>query len=1278
MEMTPTLVWSPHPLLAGAGRQLIHIPFWPAESVAAYLTRLGVPVSDRPVILALNDKIIARSDWDKAFPRDGDIITVRARVQGGGGDGGSDPLRTVLTIAVLAFAPQAAAYLSWGLGISTTAGTALALIGGSLLVDQLAPLPKPNNPGQSSSTISPTYALTGAGNRMRPFEPLPLVFGMHKIFPDLGVAPYTEFRGEDHYLYLVFNFGLADITLTDFRIGDTALTEYQGVETEESDATGNIALFPSNVDTIAGGSLTFAAGWITKTSSIEATALVVDISGVLFYAGDDGLSARGVSLEIEYRAVGAGSWLPFNDSPSTGIPAWTANHQYVQDQIIIPPIFNGHQYRRDVAGGFLPWYSPWSGSAATEPLWATTPGAFFEDGRQFERDNDLLIYEIIRGWTEAGTISVSNVYLQNNSRSPLRVSFRRNVVPGQYEVRLRRLTSDETDDRAVSQINWDALKTYQSDSVDYTGQKRLGMIIKASGQLQGSIDTFNAIASARVPAWNGSAWTTQATNNPAWLFLWFARGKTLAGRRIFGAGLPDNRIDIEGLKVFGAWCTAKNLTFNAVLDRAINCAEALQLIARAGRGAPTWASGKLGVVWDVGNQPAVAVFGMGNIKRNSFSVQYITGKLADEIVVSFINPALNWQQDTVRVPVAGTVNPERPVTVEFFGCTDRDLAGAEANLIAAAQTYRRRRITWDTDFEGLVVQRGDVVILSHDLTQWAYSGRLVAGDGITLTLDRMVPFSPFELHYIGVVFPNGYYEIFNVDYQLGSSATVTLATAWPAVDDQGNPLYTPNTDPNHPPFDYKFVFEPKATPGKKVKILDIKPLSESAIRLLATDEEDNYYAAESASYTYAPPGVFEAALPTITRVDISDTLVVVGAGYATRIEIAFDVSGAYGSAAVRAAPVGMSLAAVGQTNERRFVFTGPPSGVMDIEILARAPTGHFKAAGRYTTQYKIIGKDRLPDDVTGFTGSQNGRFVVMQWNEIADVDRDGYEIRRAPPGIADTAEAWGRGNPVTEADRGTQITSGLVPPGLWTMLIKARDTSGNKSQNAGRFDIEVTNALDIIQQHEQAPDWLGVKTNFLVHWSGKLVPDSTRAANLHSNAELFEQFVPYPFDVCSYESPEIDLGFDSDVRLWADISAQLGRGRTGIADPRLFIDYRIAAGAYDGFEAWGIGDVRAQFVKHKLTLNTATSIAFITGMNAVADSDEFTQSGEFVSALGGTAITFPEPFHVLSDFQITPEGISAYLATYGNLTKTGAIGHIWNTSAAEVAGVNARWSAKGV
>jgi hypothetical protein len=133
-------------------------------------------------------------------------------------------------------------------------------------------------------------------------------------------------------------------------------------------------------------------------------------------------------------------------------------------------------------------------------------------------------------------------------------------------------------------------------------------------------------------------------------------------------------------------------------------------------------------------------FGMSNIIRDSFEVAYISENLADEIVVRFSNPSKDYEQDEVRVLAPDVVTPTRTSAIDLFGCTSATMAGKFANYVAAQQFYRRRRrVTWQSDFEGFVCQRGDVVLLSHDMTQWGYSGRFVSVNDNIVTLDRSVP-----------------------------------------------------------------------------------------------------------------------------------------------------------------------------------------------------------------------------------------------------------------------------------------------------------------------------------------------------------------------------------------------------------------------------------------------------------------------------------------------------------------------------------------------------------
>lgn len=326
------------------------------------------------------------------------------------------------------------------------------------------------------------------------------------------------------------------------------------------------------------------------------------------------------------------------------------------------------------------------------------------------------------------------------------------------------------------------------------------------------------------------------------------------------------------------------------------------------------------------------------------------------------------------------------------------------------------------------------------------------------------------------------------------------------------------------------------------------------------------------------------------------------------------------------------------------------------------------------TGHVVAGKSQPPADVTGFSASQNGNVVTFQWNQVGDSDLAGYEIRYGPQATAN----WSNGIVLTSVTRGTRVTSAAVPPGTWKMLIKARDTSGNYSTNATGFNLVVTNELDIISQQQQAPDWVGTKINFYVHWTGVLIPESTVLASNMTDAQLWDTFVHSPYATCTYEAPEIDIGFDDTARVWGSIESELGPGvTTGIADPDLEVDYRTAAGAYDGFEPWTIGDRTGRYFKHRLVLDTNEGIAKITGFLPTVDQIEFDQTAQVAVAAGGSTITFPIQFHVVPQVTATAVGATALFPVLDAITKTSFFARVFDAAGANVGGT-ITYNAKGV
>ncbi|MBN3003349.1 hypothetical protein JW897_06315 [Chromobacterium alkanivorans] len=746
----PRLVNLPHPL-TGAGRQVAYLPFLRNETLGGYLKRCQIEVAPGPLSVLVNHRQV--SDWRKYRLRQGDYIEIRAVVRGGGG--GGKLLRTVAMIALVLVAPQVGVMLAATLGISATTGAALVMIGGAMLINALLPPPIPQVGGLSGDAgkISPTYALSGARNQARQFAPMPLVIGRHKIVPDLAGKPFTEFVGQDQYLYQTYHFGLQPgLALDDFRIGDTPLASYQDVQLVHADAAGKLPAIFGNVNSETGREVRAVDGWVVRGLPRDTIAIGVDLQGVAYYGNDEGgMDARNISCEIQYRRLPEGTW----------------------------QAYGGDKYGQYVLPG--------------------------------------------------------------NGTNPVRRTLYHELPLGQYELRIRKTSGDVNSAREKNDFAMASLRSYRNDQTDYTGQRRVALKVRASSQLNGVIEQLSAVAAASCPVWTGSGWEVRHTTNPAWWFLWFSRGGFDAkGRRLYGAGLPDGRIELEAIKAWAAWCDAKKLSVSMVLDRECSTSDVLNQIARCGRGRYTWQTGRLGVIWDAADLPVTAVFGPSNIRPGSFRIEYANEKTADEVIVNFVNPEKGFQADQVRVGVPGVLSPTNPVSLDFVGCCDAGMAGREANLIAASQIHHRRRVSWESDIEGLVATRGDVVLLSHDLASWSYSGRLLGGSRGRLQLDKAVPLGANA--WVGVRFPDGRYSTYRVRAGAGESDALDLRDLIPA-DDAGGVLPVPD-ESDALPYDWMWFYDVGAQPGRRVKIVDVKP-SQDNVRFIAIDDVPAYYAAES-------------------------------------------------------------------------------------------------------------------------------------------------------------------------------------------------------------------------------------------------------------------------------------------------------------------------------------------------------------------------------------------------------------------------------------------------
>ena len=678
----------PHPLTA-AGRMTTALPASTTTLRQAldalwkkYPTR---HVAEDALLITLNGVIVPCADWASTGLVPGSVVTLRAVAQGGGD---SNPMAVVAMLALTFAAPglgNLATGAAWGTKttfLSTLAATGVALAGG-LVINALFPPPRPEGP----DTAAPrqVYSLAGGANRPRLHQPMMLVLGEHRVYPDLLASPYLDMDGQESDLQQMVSFGLGNLDISDIRVGDTPLDDYIGVQKEILREGRVSTIVRQNTETIDGAELgsnepSTQPVWVTRELPTGTRTAKLLISAVLYDQRGSGKKGRadprGHNIDVWYRDTASDATVT-SERVCTTMPGHWKTLQGIFNQEWVPPV----TICKDVERTSGPWVQ-------------------------------------------------KRVFIKGDQRNLYRQTYSIALDPGKrYEVRTRIVGKIPNDRGAKLFIKLDAIVCHKENvpqSSSYYEQTRMAVKIRASKQLHGRLERLSAIVQQKLPVYRGGRWgVPEATSNPAFIFRAFARGwRDEGGRLLAGAGLDEKLIDDASIIDWGKYCDTQRLACNLALTGTQTAEQVLTTIAQCGRASLDWAAGKLGVVWDAANKPVTAMFGPQSILAGSFAWQWAGEEVAEEIICNFINPAMDWQQDTVRRVVPGIVGPRKTATLTLPGITNRAQAQQACNLLAAKQKYHRRRLSWEVGAEGLAVRRGDVVYVSHSLIDGGITGRL--------------------------------------------------------------------------------------------------------------------------------------------------------------------------------------------------------------------------------------------------------------------------------------------------------------------------------------------------------------------------------------------------------------------------------------------------------------------------------------------------------------------------------------------------------------------------
>lgn len=319
----------------GMGRRELKLPYGATIAAIMAIAMPGLREKDwhlfRVVLVtAAGSQIVDRRYWHVAKPHAGVTVVIRPVP---GGNFFKQILSVVVSIAAIALGQFWAPALAGALGISTGVAASLLTAGlsvlGNLALNALIPPPGGKSSLKDTDKTN-NYTITGWKNQAKLNEPIPMVYGKVRYAPPFAALPYTEIVNDLQYIRCMFCFGYGPVSITDLKIGDTSIDEYDDIEIEIREGRDTdlpLTLYTRQVieeqvgaelqrpkprddagNIITGASIETPLTRTTARSVTTASVIIGFPSGLCEVNNDGGKVNRTVSIRIRQRQLPDGEF----------------------------------------------------------------------------------------------------------------------------------------------------------------------------------------------------------------------------------------------------------------------------------------------------------------------------------------------------------------------------------------------------------------------------------------------------------------------------------------------------------------------------------------------------------------------------------------------------------------------------------------------------------------------------------------------------------------------------------------------------------------------------------------------------------------------------------------------------------------------------------------------------------------------------------------------------------------------------------------------------------
>lgn len=1121
---------------------------------------------DCKLIVTVNNEIVEREKWSEVKLKKGDLVGVNFIPMGGGGGNKALQIGIMIAvIAVAAWAaPLAVGALGLAEGTLAAAfveGAVYVGVGmvGSVVSNALLSTPKQGRGSTSSIKESQTSFIEGSGNTINKYGVVPVNLGTNRMFPPQAALPYNETSGNNQYVRQLFTYGYGKLIVGERKLGETNLEQFKEVEYEDrlnADLNQGTNLYTNAIyQENFNINVTQEAGYIIRTTQKDTLEAELDITfqGLMELDDSGERNLRTVSFEVQWAPTGTQNW-------STSLSGFTVeNSQTIEvdlshtryessdkwqqyENFIILDCTSGSCYSIRTGGrakygvrypslpeghvilGYIDgyeWYekvinpdstglwdkfiSVWAGGHNWVDLRQSLVGPYIKSMDDFKvsytagnaKDTKVTI-----GPGEVTYVSGSLVVSAATSQALRKVKHIGFPEPGQYDIRIRRLTEDSTSDRIVDVSYWTALRSIRKPfpPVKFADISGTAMRIKATDQLSGSVDSYNCLVTTLVKSYNPelNQWEDNTpSSNPADLFRYVLQSPAFAKR------VSDDKIDLEKLQEWWVYCDSLNLTYDRVIDYDTSIDDVLNDICAAGVATLCKVYNRYSVIID-NERPIIK----GLVTpRNSwdYNGSIIYPEIPHALRVEFRNEEVGYETDE-RIVYADGYNESNATLYErlqFPSCIHSDLAYWYGRRYFATALLQPETHTFKMDFEHMTFNRGDRISLVNDV--------ILVGVGQGRIKELLVD----NVDNPTIV------QGFTIDDELDIPPAVNLGTR--IRDNNAKEGYKYHLLQPVEGRTGQFAFATPIPYNEAPVIGSLCAFVEDGkeLDLIITGiKSDKNQAATITAIDYAPARFdpigeippfesnitlgldFYRPLPPVQLGEIqTDESVMVRNSDGSLISVAViplinrneNNVNVLVKAKLRESTEWFIPGAL-KKDPDEVVITGLQDGeYYDFDIRYQRQTGlELISDSLMLENIKFIGGSNPPQKVRNFRVTVTNGLGFFEWSPNDDVDISHYEIRFS---YETEGATWENSQVVTDKITATSFTN-IIHKGIY--LIKAIDLLGNESLEASTIiSIDSGAFKNVIEELIQDPLWLGVKDN-TINESGVLaIDDDTKTEGFY-------------------------------------------------------------------------------------------------------------------------------------------------------------------------------------